>query len=191
MPLQFSTARLTVTPLPHLAVADSASPNLDRSGLENQDASRPNATHALLEQLPQLLSPAVVQHLPAHFQHIHNSTQAAAWLNQMQAESHMLTIQFSASQALVGLLFIAEPEPNAAYIGYLLAEAYWRQGLASELLQGLIETAQQHKQWHQLVGGVEADNLASCRVLEKLGFKQQPAQGESLFYSFDLKANRP
>ena len=51
----------------------------------------------------------------------------------MLDECRLLMLQ-SQQQEVVGLLFIYT-EKHDAHIGYLLAEQYWGQGLAFELLQ--------------------------------------------------------
>lgn len=55
-------------------------------------------------------------------------------------------------------------------IGYLLSEASWGRGLASELVKGFVSWARAQPSISTLAGGVSADNPASKRVLEKTGF---------------------
>jgi RimJ/RimL family protein N-acetyltransferase len=66
----------------------------------------------------------------------------------------------------------------------ILGEDYWGQGLASELLRGFIAKATEEKRWFKLIGGVDKNNIASSRLLVKLGFVKQPDpdDGQVVFY---------
>ena len=58
-----------------------------------------------------------------------------------------------------------------ASIGYDLAQAYWGQGIMTEALRAIIRFGFDHMKLHRVEADVSADNPASMRVLEKLGFK--------------------
>ena len=98
----------------------------------------------------------------------------------------MLVIKTHDTQQLIGFIF-AYTDGRHAHIGYLLAENYWRQGLAKEALSGFINWAKTHRQWDTLIAGVGADNIGSCKLLLKLGFvRTSSADDESLFYQLAL-----
>lgn len=85
----------------------------------------------------------------------------------------MLLVSLKHSGELVGLMILAS-DPGSAesptvHIGYLLAETVWGQGVASELLKGLVEAVENDGPT-RLVGGVGRDNVASSRVLQKASF---------------------
>lgn len=56
---------------------------------------------------------------------------------------------------------------------YLLAEAVWGAGVASELIRGFVDWCERNNV-ASIVGGVERGNVASRRVLEKNGFERDP-----------------
>jgi len=74
---------------------------------------------------------------------------------------------------LIGFLFAYVEKKSNAHIGYLLTEAYWGKGLASELLQGFIKEVSKAEVWVKLIAGVDPSNITSANLLKKLGFKEQ------------------
>ena len=90
---------------------------------------------------------------------------------------------------LIGFLFLSEavhPQSKSLdlRLGYLLAEMVWGRGLGSELIKGLVVWCQKSGGINSLTGGVEADNGASIRVLEKNGFVREqsdPARHDMVF----------
>ncbi len=143
--------------------------------------------HALVQELAALLTPAVLQHLPEPLQIAPPGTGIEDWIDARAAEAQVLTLRETPEGGLAGLLILAEMPGDAAsrdlHLGYLLAEHVWGQGLATELLTGLV-AALNGRAGLRLVGGVGRDNPASARVLEKAGFRLCPAQpsGDTLFY---------
>ncbi|MDI4650588.1 MULTISPECIES: GNAT family N-acetyltransferase [Pseudoalteromonas] len=139
---------------------------------------------ALVNALPAILTPAVVANLPDYFQGI-DSIAAEKWLDNMLNECRLLMLQ-SQHQEVVGLLFIYT-ENHDAHIGYLLAEQYWGQGLAFELLQGFINLAGTQSQWHKFIAGVDESNTPSIKLLKKLAFEKQASKENGmLFYELNL-----
>ena len=140
---------------------------------------------ALVNALPAILTPAVVANLPGYFQGIDSIAAAEKWLANMLNECRLLMLQ-SQQQDVVGLLFIYT-ENHDAHIGYLLAEQYWGQGLAFELLQGFINLASTQSHWHKLIAGVDESNTPSIKLLKKLAFEEQASKENGmLFFEFNL-----
>ncbi|MGD8174207.1 GNAT family N-acetyltransferase [Vibrio sp. TRT 21S02] len=140
----------------------------------------------LLERIPQILTPAVVESLPPYFHEIGSRQQARTWLERMLSESRLLQVK-AEGQELIGFLFAYVENDKYAHIGYLLAEEYWGQGLASELLQGFIHEVEKSESWLKLIGGVDQSNIASAKLLKKLGFIAQPAKDSGVvFYEYTI-----
>ncbi|HCE2343325.1 TPA: GNAT family N-acetyltransferase [Vibrio parahaemolyticus] len=138
----------------------------------------------LLERIPQILTSAVVENLPPYFHGIASSEQARIWLERMLLESRLLQVE-AENHELIGFLFAYVESDNYAHIGYLLAEEYWGQGLASELLQGFIDEVVKSESWVKLIGGVDQSNTASAKLLKKLGSVEQPVNdGGVVFYEY-------
>ncbi len=69
----------------------------------------------------------------------------------------------------VGLL-LPMPDGGDTEVGYRLARRSWGQGIATEGAAALVEYAFRRLQLPRLVAVAYADNVASRRVLQKLGF---------------------
>lgn len=141
--------------------------------------------HQLTIALPAIFTPAVVANLPGYFQGIDSIAAAEKWLANMLNECCFLMVQ-SQHQEVVGLLLIYT-EKHDAHIGYFLAEQYWGQGLAFELLQGFINLAGTQSHWHKLIAGVDESNTPSIKLLKKLAFEKQVSKENGmLFYELNL-----
>ncbi|ELP6741286.1 GNAT family N-acetyltransferase [Vibrio vulnificus] len=140
----------------------------------------------LLERIPQILTPAVVENLPPYFHEIGSGEQARIWLERMLLESRLLQVKIEDNE-LIGFLFAYVENDECAHIGYLLAEEYWGRGLASELLEGFIHEVEKSESWLKLIGGVDQSNVASAKLLIKLGFIAQPAKDSGVvFYEYTI-----
>lgn len=72
--------------------------------------------------------------------------------------------------------------PDAALeIGYWIGKPYWGQGLSTEAARAIIKEARETLGVEALLAGAFADNPASLRVLQKLGFK--PTGIEEMYFS--------
>ena len=56
-------------------------------------------------------------------------------------------------------------------VAYTIAEAYWRQGLASEAAQGILEYGFEKLNLSRLVSLIEPGNIGSQKVAEKMGMQ--------------------
>jgi RimJ/RimL family protein N-acetyltransferase len=138
---------------------------------------RPVADRHAVADLGVVLTPRVLQHLPEPLQLGTGNAAIAEWVEDRLAESALFMARTRPEGRLAGLLILAAFEepgaPPAIHVGYLLAEAEWGRGLATELMSGLIEAAAAAAPL-RLIGGAAGDNAASVRVLEKAGFRRDP-----------------
>ncbi|WP_440053627.1 GNAT family N-acetyltransferase [Pseudoalteromonas sp. T1lg65] len=142
----------------------------------------------LIEQVPDILTPSVVKNLPPYFHDIDSTALAEQWLTRMQSESRLLQVK-SELEETIGFLFAYVENDTIAHIGYLLAEQHWGKGIASELLQGFIQTVSTSESWVKLIAGVEHSNYASIHLLNKLGFSKQ-LHSESGVVFFEYRVSR-
>ncbi len=174
MALEFKTTRLSV--------------------LERSSEIEQNELSEILERVPELLSTPVVEYLPPYFQGIKSQSDAQLWFERMVSESRLFVVRHNDLDLIIGFIFASIENDHDAHIGYLLGEAYWGQGLASELLKGFIAQANKEKKWTKLVGGMDSSNIASSRLLVKLGFAKQhePHDGSQVvFYEYQLSKPQP
>ena len=132
----------------------------------------------LAADLQPVLTSVVLRHLPDPL-HISNAPHAIHdWMSAREDESTVLTVRHAADHALLGLVILADMPGDGGqtevHLGYLLAETAWGIGYATEIISGLIGWYKKEKPDVTLIGGVEKDNPASARVLEKCGFRVAP-----------------
>ena len=133
----------------------------------------PEDRERLEADLSAMLSDKVLEHLPPP---LHITDSITSWVNDRAGESDVLLIEMK-DKNLVGLLILAAipgDEILTVHIGYLLSEVTWGQGIASELVAGLV-AAMDGKRPVRLIGGVDTGNPASARVLQKAGFTVDPS----------------
>jgi len=106
--------------------------------------------------------------------------QARAYLERALAESAAgsvlaWAIADRASDALIGTatLHSLHREQARAELGYSLSPEWQGRGLASEALRLVLEHAFGPMQLRRLEADVDPRNLASCRLLERLGFRRE------------------
>lgn len=140
-----------------------------------------DALARLVAELAGILTPATTAFLPPSMQ-IGTTSDIATWIDGRAGESDVCTIRLL-DGTLVGLL-ILHVSGDIIRVGYLLGEAFWGRGYGTELLQGFVRWCAASGGRYQLIGGVETDNQASIRVLEKAGFAldSDSSSGTNRFY---------
>ncbi len=80
------------------------------------------------------------------------------------------------------------PEPQLLYA---LLPAFTGQGYATEMATALVDYVRVHTTAREIISAVDEPNVASCRVLEKLGFEQTHtspgAFGQILHFKWKLE----
>ena len=132
----------------------------------------------LAEVVVGLLTPNVTQSLPPAWQGDYSLERAARWVQERDAESTVLLLIGKSTGEPVGMLILFE-SPPAVRIGYLLSENTWGRGLGSELVSGFVDWCGYNGSISRILAGVDRDNPASTRVLEKCGFHLVDREGGS------------
>jgi RimJ/RimL family protein N-acetyltransferase len=73
---------------------------------------------------------------------------------------------------LVGMIEIRSDQFKAE-IGYVLARSYWRQGIMTEAARQVVSWALSQPEIYRVWAYCDADNVASARVLEKVGMLRE------------------
>jgi len=137
-----------------------------------------------------LLTDRTTVALPESWQGNYTVDRAKAWIEERDAESSTLLVIETASASPVGLVILAEVPLDDSMvdvrIGYVIAEASWGQGLATELLSGLIDWMRTEPSVHTMTGGVDLTNQASVRVMENNGFHRISNNEATATYRLDL-----
>ena len=163
----FTTERLTVDEWHRLS---------DRYGLDLGDV------------VTSVLTARTTAPLPPEWHGDFDHERAEAWINGRDAESPTLLVVETTTGDAVGLVILFEsPGTHEGSrwdlrIGYVLAEATWGRGLATELVGGLVGWAEAEPTLGSISGGVAIENEASARVLRKNGFTPiEERNGERIF----------
>lgn len=129
---------------------------------------------ALVSELENILTPAVLEHLPEPLQLVDSRRNLQQWIEARAAESKVLTVRMRNGK-LIGLLILAfspkTEHPTTVHLGYLLSEVAWGKGYGTELVSGLVSWFGSANKAVQLLGGVGKQNKGSARVLINNGFE--------------------
>ena len=66
-----------------------------------------------------------------------------------------------------------DADNHPAVLSYILAKHYWNQGIMTEALTAMIQFGFDHIHLHRIEARVAYPNLASARLLEKVGFQEE------------------
>ncbi|HJZ10737.1 MAG TPA: GNAT family protein, partial [Acidobacteriota bacterium] len=110
-------------------------------------------------------------------------TAAEKEARQTQRPNYSLAIVLSETDAVIGGCgLIARRLQYAEYeIGYCLARDFWGRGLATEVVNALLDFGFHELNAHRIFGTVDPANAASSRLLEKTGFRFEGLQKSDMF----------
>lgn len=98
----------------------------------------------------------------------------AACIKGWQARTHfpyVMTLQHAEHEP-IGMLD-ARPRGHIVDVGYVLARRHWQRGIMPEALTALTEHCLAQPEIYRVQASCDVDNLASARLLEKCGFRQE------------------
>jgi [ribosomal protein S5]-alanine N-acetyltransferase len=88
-----------------------------------------------------------------------------------RSRTYVLTRRTDGS--LIGAFELRRPAPHRLDFGYVLARAYWRQGLMTEALSEIVRWAMSQDDIWRIGAVCDVDNPASARVMEKAGLDRE------------------
>lgn len=152
----------------------------------------------LNEAVAAILTPNTTGALPAAWRGDYSLDRARRWVVERDGEFPTLLVVLRSSSEPVGLMLLHE-EGNGGggltdlRIGYVISDSRWGEGIASELVDGLVDWARSQPNVGSIRAGVEPQNAASVRVLIRNGFRlsgRDPAE-ETDTYQLELRSLRP
>jgi RimJ/RimL family protein N-acetyltransferase len=95
------------------------------------------------------------------------------WQQEEPRLRYQLAIVLRSSERLIGNcgIRLAEEGVRQAELGFEISPAYWGHGYATEAAQAMLHFGFQDLSLHRVWGHCVADNVASWRVMEKLGMR--------------------
>lgn len=102
----------------------------------------------------------------------------ARWLKEQEQwprDEFNLAVELTSERKRIGTmrLHISDDDKTAAYIGYAFSRRYWNQGHATEAARALIEVGFRDLKLHRIWATCDTRNIASWRVMEKLGLRRE------------------
>ena len=117
----------------------------------------------------------VWRNMTNRFPHPYAHDDAVAWIEIAQDRTndalHFAIVLHGEITGGIGCTRLDDLRTRTAEIGYWVGEPYWGQGIATEALALTSEAAFKEFDFARLQANVLEWNLASCRVLEKAGYK--------------------
>ena len=148
-----------------------------------------NQTPEFLASVMEILTPSVVGNLPPYFQNVNSIASAQEWLNHVVSDGRLFIVKPIGDSKAIGFVFLSTENCADTHIGYLLGESFWGKGYATEILKGLIDFIESEDQVTRLIAGVATDNVASIKLLQKLGFIHSTSEDNgTMFYEYRLSS---
>lgn len=107
---------------------------------------------------------------------------------EMSASDDFWAVELRAEQKVIGQVFFKHIEPVHLMtweLGYILSPRYQRQGYASEAASVLVRTGFAEAGIHRVVAHCNPENLASWKLLEKIGFRREGLLRKNVFFRRD------
>jgi RimJ/RimL family protein N-acetyltransferase len=106
----------------------------------------------------------------ARMAHPYTGADAVAFIELFSQRADERPYAITLDGKFIGVIGLSFYEGRAPELGYWLGEPYWGRGLATEAGRALIDAAHQISLVETIAARALPDNLASIKVLEKLGF---------------------
>ncbi|CAA6816627.1 MAG: Unknown protein [uncultured Sulfurovum sp.] len=151
--------------------------------------------HPDLESIVEkILVPEVTKTFPPMWQGDYDKKRAKFWIEELDSDSKALLVVAKETKKPIGIInFFKVGEKSRGKgtylrLGYLVSKIMWNNGFGTELVEGFICWCKENK-ISTVLAGVNPDNIASIRVLEKNNFltEKMDANGMSLLFEYDLK----
>jgi len=99
-----------------------------------------------------------------------------------------VAIELKSTGEMIGDIFfiVFQEEARLARLGYSLAPAHWKHGYASEAVSRMLDYLFGELCLHRVAADCDPENIASVRLLERLGFRREG----HFIESFPLGDNR-
>jgi RimJ/RimL family protein N-acetyltransferase len=111
-------------------------------------------------------------------------TQAGQRAADMAGSPDFWAIELREANKVIGQLYFKQIEPSehlTCELGYILHPAYQQQGYGSEAARALVQHALAGGM-HRVVAHCNPENTASCKLLEKIGFRREGLLRQNIFF---------
>ena len=118
------------------------------------------------------------------FPHPYTEESATDWINIANIYNPSSNLVIDLKGELIGAMGLTKKDDiyrKNAEVGYWVAEPYWGQGIGTEALKQFVDYTFQNFKFHKLYAGIMSTNIASARVLERVGFTLEAVLKESIY----------
>jgi len=139
----------------------------------------------------EILVPDVTKTFPPMWRGDYDKKRAKFWIQERDSESKtLLAVEKETNKALGFINFFKVGDRSRGTylrLGYLLSNVMWDKGFGTELVDGFIHWCKENN-ISTVLAGVEPDNIASIRVLEKNNFLAETtdANGTTRLFVYDF-----
>ena len=101
-----------------------------------------------------------------------------------QGEWYQVAVELKSTGEMIGdvafctLLY----DQQQALVGYSLARPFWHQGFAFEAVGCLLKYLFEERGLHRVIAECDVENIASWKLLEKLGFRREAHLVENVYF---------
>ncbi len=108
------------------------------------------------------------------------------------ADPNFWAVELLIESRVIGQIYFAQQEPSRLLtweLGYILSPAYQRQGYASEAAAALVDYGFRCLGVYRVIAHCNPQNLASWKLLEKLGFRREAHHLRDNFFHRDANGS--
>jgi len=108
-----------------------------------------------------------------------------AWAKQQPRTRYVLAVTIPPNDRVIGhiKLTVQNPDIREWEIGWYIHSAHWGKGYATEAASEMLNFAFNELRAHRVIAFCNAMNLASARVMQKLGMQQDGHLREALWWN--------
>lgn len=106
-----------------------------------------------------------------------------SWQEEKPRKYYDLAVCLKSENAAIGScgIHVDHFESQEGELGYILIRRYWRQGYATEAAGKMLDFGFNQLGLHRIYATTDIENLASIRVLEKLGMRREGCIKEAMW----------
>jgi RimJ/RimL family protein N-acetyltransferase len=121
-----------------------------------------------------------------------NLEQAEIYAVEMANSDHFWAVVLKNEKKVIGQLYFCQQEPEHLMtweFGYRMSPKYQKKGYGSEAAHALVDYGFRELHVHRVVAYCHPDNIASWKLLEKIGFRREGLLRKNIYFRKDEAGN--
>ena len=114
--------------------------------------------------------------------------QAGRMAADLAGSADFWAVTLQAQPKVIGQIFFKQTEPLHLLtweLGYIMSPSFQRQGYGAEAAAALVSHAFQAEPIHRIVANCNPQNIASWKLLERIGFRREALLRQSVYFRVD------